>query len=134
MPALLAAKPVKLRIANRTVEKAKDLAVQFADLGKISACRFEELGGQQFDLIINATSAGLSGDVPPFPASIIDAAVACYDLSYSMHDTPFCAWAHEQGSAEVHQGWGMLVEQAAESFLIWRGIRPDTAPVRELLP
>jgi len=134
VPALLAAKPAKLRIANRTVEKAKELAVQFSDLGKISACRFEELGGQQFDLIINATSAGLSGDVPPFPESIIDAAVACYDLSYSMTDTPFCAWAREQGAVEVHQGWGMLVEQAAESFLIWRGVRPDTVPVRALLP
>ncbi len=134
VPTLLAAKPAKLHIANRTVEKAKDLAVQFADLGNVSACRFEELGGQRFDLIINATSAGLSGDVPPFPESIIDDTVVCYDLSYSMNDTPFCAWAREHGAAEVHQGWGMLVEQAAESFLIWRGIRPDTAPVRKLLP
>jgi len=134
LPMLLEAKPASLRIANRTVQKANDLTEQFAELGKLSACRFEELGGLQFDLIINATSAGLSGEVPPFPESIIDADVVCYDLSYSMTDTPFCIWASEHGADEVHQGWGMLVEQAAESFLIWRGVRPDTKPVRALLP
>lgn len=134
VPTLLAAKPTKLRIANRTLQKATDLATQFADLGNVSACQFDELGGQQFDLIINATSAGLSGEVPPFPESMIDADVVCYDLSYSMTDTPFCRWAREQGAADAHQGWGMLVEQAAESFLIWRGVRPDTVPVRALLP
>ncbi len=133
-PALLDAKPANLRIANRTLEKAQDLAIQFADLGDVSACRFDELGGLQFDLIINATSAGLCGEVPPFPAAIVDADVACYDLSYSMTTTPFCAWAREHGAFEVHQGWGMLVEQAAESFLIWRGVKPDTLPVRALLP
>jgi len=134
VPPLLAAGPARLQIANRTVAKADALAEQFTDLGDVAACRFDELGGLQFDLIINATSAGLSGDVPPFPASIIDADVICYDLSYSMGDTPFCAWARAHGAGEAHQGWGMLVEQAAESFLIWRGVRPDTAPVRSLLP
>ena len=134
IPTLLEAQPTSLHIANRTLEKATNLAEQFASLGEISPCRFEELEGQQFDLIINATSAGLAGEVPPFPASIIDADVICYDLSYSMTDTPFCNWACEQGATEAHQGWGMLVEQAAESFMIWRGIRPDTAPVRALLP
>jgi shikimate dehydrogenase len=134
VPALLEKKPASLHIANRTLEKATDLAEQFADLGNIEACRFEALDGQQFDLIINATSAGLTGEVPPFPASIIDSDVICYDLSYSMTDTPFCNWACEQGATEANQGWGMLVEQAAESFMIWRGVRPDTAPVRALLP
>jgi shikimate dehydrogenase len=134
VPALLAENPASLNIANRTLEKAADLAEQFADLGNIETCRFEALDGQHFDLIINATSAGLTGEVPPFPASIIDTDVICYDLSYSMTDTPFCNWACEQGATEAHQGWGMLVEQAAESFMIWRGVRPDTAPVRALLP
>jgi len=134
VPILLDAQPASLHIANRTVQKARDLAEQFADLGDLSACRFDELNELQFDLIINATSAGLSGESPPFPESIINADVVCYDLSYSMADTPFCAWARKHGAAEVHQGWGMLVEQAAESFLIWRGVRPDTAPVRALLP
>jgi len=134
VPPLLEAKPVSLRIANRTLEKANDLVERFNTLGDISACRFEELGGLQFDLIINATSAGLSGDVPPFPESIVDADAICYDLSYSMTDTPFCHWAREHGAIETHQGWGMLVEQAAESFMMWRGVRPDTSPVRQLLP
>jgi len=131
---LLEAGSASLHIANRTVQKAKDLAEQFADCDNISACRFDELRELQFDLIINATSAGLSGEVPPFPESIIDADVTCYDLSYSMSDTPFCAWAREHGAAVAHQGWGMLVEQAAESFLIWRGVRPDTAQIRSMLP
>ena len=134
VPVLLDAKPASLHIANRTLEKAIGLAEQFADLGEIITCRFDELDGQQFGLIINATSAGLTGEVPPFPASIIDTHVICYDLSYSMTDTPFCNWARQQGATEAHQGWGMLVEQAAESFMIWRGVRPDTAPVRTLLP
>ncbi|MAF82626.1 MAG: shikimate dehydrogenase [Gammaproteobacteria bacterium] len=134
VPMLLDAQPASLRIANRTVQKADDIAEQFADLGEITACQFDDLDGLHFDLIINATSAGLTGEVPPFPGSIIDANTVCYDLSYSMGDTPFCVWAAEQGAAETHQGWGMLVEQAAESFLIWRGVRPDTSPVRALLP
>lgn len=134
VPPLLAAKPAGLRIANRTLEKANDLVERFDILGDISACRYDELGGLQFDLVINATSAGLSGDMPPFPDSIIDADAICYDLSYSMTDTPFCRWAREHGAIETHQGWGMLVEQAAESFLIWRGVRPDTSSVRRLLP
>ena len=133
-PALLGSGPKELRIANRTLDRAKDLARAFGQLGKVSACRFDELGGQQFDLIINATSAGLHGEVPPFPASIITAEVVCYDLSYAMTDTPFVTWAKSNGAISVHQGWGMLVEQAAESFLIWRGVRPDTRPVREKLP
>lgn len=134
VPALLGERPEGLTIANRTAEKAEDLAERFADLGAVYACRFDALAELQFDLIINATSAGLSGKVPPFPAAIVGPDAACYDLSYSMSDTPFCRWAREHGAAAAHQGWGMLVEQAAESFLIWRGVRPDTAPVRDQLP
>lgn len=134
VPTLIDAGATSLHIANRTLQKASDLAGKFIDLGKVSACQFDELEGLQFDLIINATSAGLLGEVPPFPESIIKADSICYDLSYSMTETPFCEWARNLGATEVHQGWGMLVEQAAEAFLIWRGIRPDTAPVRKLLP
>ena len=133
-PALLGTGPKELRIANRTIDKARNLARAFAKLGKISACRFDELGGKRFDLIINATSAGLDGTVPPFPSSIIMPTTVCYDLSYAMTDTPFIAWAKANGAKNVHQSWGMLVEQAAEAFLIWRGVRPDTKPVREKLP
>ncbi len=123
-----------LHIANRTVAKARELAEEFADLGSVSACSYEELAGQPFDLVINATSAGLTGKVPPFPASVIGEETVCYDLSYAMTDTPFVSWAVDHGALSVHQGWGMLVEQAAESFAIWRGVRPDTSPVLERLP
>jgi shikimate dehydrogenase len=134
VPALLGAGLEDLRIANRTVERARHLVAGFERLGPVSACRFDELDNQRFDLIINATSAGLQGELPPFPPSIIGADTVCYDLSYAMTDTPFVAWARHHGAGQAHQGWGMLVEQAAESFFIWRGVRPDTAPVREKLP
>jgi shikimate dehydrogenase len=134
VPALLGSGPRELCIANRTVERARQLALGFSSLGKIQACRFEELAGQRFDLIINATSAGLRGDLPPFPPSVLDPDGVCYDLSYAMTDTPFIAWARYHGVSRAHQGWGMLVEQAAEAFFIWRGVRPDTAPVRARLP
>jgi shikimate dehydrogenase len=134
VPALLGSGPRDLRIANRSIDRARELAERFGKLGKVLPCRFDELGGQRFDLVINATSAGLQGETPPFPASILTKDVVCYDLSYAMTDTPFIAWARQHGVAQAHQGWGMLVEQAAESFFIWRGVRPDTQPVRAKLP
>ena len=138
VPSLLDAKTRSVLIANRTVERAEELATAFgeagANLGPISACSFDALGTQQFDLIINATSAGLHGEVPPFPASIIDAEVVCYDLSYAMKPTPFIAWATDNGATKAHQGWGMLVEQAAASFRIWRDVKPDTKPILANLP
>jgi shikimate dehydrogenase len=134
VPALLEAEPARLLIANRTPEKAEGLSLRFSDLGEVNACSFDELGGISFDLVINATSAGLQGEVPPFPESIISRGSVCYDLSYAMHDTPFVAWARTLHADDIHQGWGMLVEQAAESFKIWRGARPDTRPVRRRLP
>ena len=129
LSALLEAGPERLHVANRSVERALALVEEFAALGKLTASSFDELEGQKFGLIINATSAGLGGDVPPFPASLITEQVICYDLSYGLNPTPFSNWAREQGAAQSVMGWGMLVEQAAESFEIWRGVRPDTAPV-----
>ena len=134
LPPLLEQIPAEVVIANRTVEKAKGLANAFADLGTLRACGFEDLGDQEFHVIINATSAGLEGDLPPFPTSIIQPNVICYDLAYSMKDTPFVSWAKQHGCTRAYQGWGMLVEQAAESFAIWRGVRPETASVRRQLP
>ncbi len=128
-PALLEAGPAQLTIANRTPARAEALAAEFADLGPIQACAFDALPRQPFDLVINATSAGLHGERPPFPGSIIGPETICYDLSYAMTETPFLAWAREQDCRHAYQGWGMLVEQAAEAFLIWRGVRPETAPV-----
>lgn len=125
---LLALTPDEIVIANRTPAKATALAEDFSDLGIISGSSIEELSGS-FDLILNATSAGLAGELPPIPPSVITNGTTCYDLSYGKADTPFVTWALEHRCPRVLQGWGMLVEQAAESFCIWRGIRPETAPV-----
>jgi shikimate dehydrogenase len=126
--------PAELMIANRTVEKAAALAAAFADMGNLTARGFDQLEDRNFHVIINATSAGLDGEIPPFPASLISPDTICYDLSYSMHDTPFITWAKKNGCKQAYQGWGMLIEQAAESFNIWRHVRPDTEYVRNRLP
>ena len=134
VPALFDTNPRDIMIANRTLDRAQALASDFRMLGKINACQFQALGGQRFDLVINATSAGLRGELPPFPTSILGPQALCYDLSYAMQETPFVAWARENGAGRVAQGWGMLVEQAAESFYVWRGVHPDTKPVIAKLP
>jgi shikimate dehydrogenase len=128
---LLEAKPASLVLANRTLERAETLRREFAAHGAIEVCSFADLAGRgAFDIIINATSAGLRGEQPPFPASLVAPQSFCYDLAYSRNATPFVAWASAHGAGRAVQGWGMLIEQAAESFAIWRGVRPDTAPVR----
>jgi len=127
---LLEMEPASLRIANRTLEKAKALADYFSRSGPVTACRFDVVPvTEQYDLIVNATSAGLYGDEAPYPAAAVSDNTFCYDLSYALEPTPFCTWANEQGAAKSTMGWGMLVEQAAESFRIWRGMRPDTAEI-----
>ena len=126
---LLAQQPSSLIIANRTVEKAERLAELFDDLGPVSASGFDWLR-EPVDVIINATSASLSGDVPPIAGSLIEPGKTfCYDMMYAKQPTAFCRWASEQGAAVAMDGLGMLVEQAAEAFLLWRGVRPDSAPV-----
>jgi len=127
---LLEMQPKSLRIANRTLEKAQILADHFEKNGPITACRFNVVPvSDSYDLVINATSAGLQGAAPPYPEAAISDSTFCYDLSYGLNPTPFSVWAREQGAAQSVMGWGMLVEQAAESFRLWRGVRPDTAPV-----
>ena len=116
-------------IANRTPERATALAAAFADLGATHGVGFEDVGSEPFDLIINATSASLSGEMPPVPASAVGRATVCYDLAYGRAATAFVDWAREHGCAQALQGWGMLVEQAAEAFRLWRGMRPATATV-----
>ncbi|HLW22824.1 MAG TPA: hypothetical protein VKT22_00520, partial [Steroidobacteraceae bacterium] len=86
-----------------------------------------------FDLIINATSASLSGEMPELPAGLVDEHTFCYDMAYGRGHTPFTLWARALHARRTSKGWGMLVEQAAESFLLWRGIRPATGPVLEAL-
>ncbi len=127
---LLEARPESLMIANRTISKAQSLAEHFSSEGPVSACRFDNVRTPPvYDLVINATSAGLKGEMPPYPEDAIGEDTVCYDLSYSMKATPFATWAAEHGAARSVMGWGMLVEQAAESFELWRGVRPDTAAV-----
>ncbi len=126
---LLEKKPRQIIIANRTVEKAKLLVEQFSDLGCLYSCGFDELTGQQSDLIINGTSASLQGELPALPEGLIHRKSVCYDMMYSAHETVFNRWARERGAAITLDGLGMLVEQAAESFFIWRGVRPQTAAV-----
>jgi shikimate dehydrogenase len=126
---LLSLGPTELVIANRSPERAVNLASLFSDLGAVRGCGFEDVGDDSFDLVINATAAGLTGSVPNIDSNVIASHTVCYDMSYSRSATPFVTWAIEQGCARAHKGWGMLVEQAAESFTLWRGIRPNTEPV-----
>jgi len=127
---LLEMQPASVQIANRTLGKAQALVDHFKVQGPVAACHLSAVPvSEPYDLIINATSAGLQGDSPPYPAAAISENTFCYDLSYGLSPTPFSTWAREHGAAESVMGWGMLVEQGAESFKLWRGIRPDTAPV-----
>ncbi len=120
-------------IANRTPSKAAMLAAEFADMGTISGCEFSMLRGPPYDLVINATSASLQGEMPVLPPGLVGEQTMCYDMAYGRGDTPFTRWAKTLHAARATKGWGMLVEQAAESFSLWRGIRPNTQPVLEAL-
>jgi shikimate dehydrogenase len=126
---LLEQRPARLVIANRTPARALELAQLFADLGPVQGGGFPELAGQRFDVVINGTAASLQGEVPPLPDDLLRPGAACYDMMYGDGPTAFVAWAQAHGAAQALDGLGMLVEQAAESFLLWRGVRPDTAPV-----
>ncbi len=129
---LLAESPARLVIANRTPERAAELAAQFSGgSASIEACSFDSLTGS-FDVVINATSASLSSELPPVPASVVGPHSFVYDMMYAAQPTPFLQLASQQG-AHVRDGLGMLVEQAAESFYLWRGVRPQTAPVYQWL-
>ncbi|MDY0048220.1 MAG: shikimate dehydrogenase [Thauera propionica] len=129
---LLGERPAVLAIANRTMAKAEELVRAFAaDAGetRLSASSFAALAGQSFDVIINATAASLSDDVPPLPPGLYADGALAYDMMYGRGDTAFMAAARTDGAARVADGLGMLVEQAAESFTLWRGIRPDSRAV-----
>jgi len=121
--------PASVFIANRTEERAIHLAQQFRSHGLVQGGGFDALGEDAFDLIVNGTAASLEGVVPPIPASCIASRTCCYDMMYGREPTPFLDWAQEHGAAQTMDGLGMLVEQAAESFALWRGVRPDTRPV-----
>lgn len=121
--------PSHLLIANRTVDKAQKLAADFSDLGDVRACRYEALASNHFDLIINGTAASMTGDLPELPSDILSDEGCCYDMMYSAEPTPFMRWGAANAAWAVSDGLGMLVEQAAESFYIWRGVKPKTRAV-----
>ena len=130
---LLAANPSMLLIANRTQSRGEALARRFMDMGTVRAVRLDKIPDTTFDLIINATSASLSGASLAIPKETVSSSTLCYDMSYGKGPTPFTTWARGAGATQAVKGWGMLVEQAAESFQIWRGVRPDTRPVLQAL-
>lgn len=130
---LLREQPASIHIANRTVERAEALVEEFAELGTLSAGSLDDLGDQQFDLIVNAISAGLSGEMTPIPAQIVSERCCCYDMLYGAEPTPFMKWAAHNTAWAVSDGLGMLVEQAAESFYVWHRARPETQPVIQQL-
>lgn len=129
---LLNAGPRLVHIANRTADKADLLASAFEDLGTVSGGGLDPLAADRFDIVINGTSSGLSTAVPAIPEVCVGDAF-CYDMLYAPAETPFQSWCRRHGARKSVDGMGMLVEQAADSFALWRGVRPDTAPVRELL-
>ena len=130
---ILEQSPATIVIANRTIAKAINLAAEFHPKGSVSGCGFNDLKNRQFDLIINATSSSLSGQLPPLPEGLLAKNGICYDLAYSNEPTVFVRWGRENQALKSLDGLGMLVEQAAAAFFIWRGIRPKTGPVIELL-
>ncbi len=130
---LLESRPEQLVIANRTASKAVALAATGSSIGQVEGCGLDDLEGRQFDLIINATSAGLDGKVPQLPSNILKAGGWTYDMLYGDLPTAFVRWGQEQGAAVTLDGLGMLVEQAAEAFLLWRGLRPRSGPVIQML-
>lgn len=130
---LLEQEPREVRIANRTPERAERLRDEFADLGEISASSFDEVDDRPWDIIINATAASLAGEVPALPRHAVGRDTVCYDMAYGRGETAFMRWAADRGSMRAHKGWGMLVEQAADAYLLWRGVRPATRPVLDAL-
>ncbi len=133
LPALLALRPARLVLANRTPSKAIALAERFADLGPIEPCGLTELMGQRFALIVNGTAASLDNQLPPLPDQLLAVGGGAYDLVYSDTPTPFLRWCHDQGAAQAADGLGMLVAQAAAAFALWRGVWPEIDPVLSVL-
>ena len=130
---LLDESPRRLVIANRTASRAAELARRFAAQGPVSAVALDGLAAEAFDLVVNATAASLAGDLPPLPRGTLRGGGVAYDTAYAAQPTPFVRWGAGEGAAVATDGLGMLVEQAAESFRLWRGREPRTGPVIEAL-
>ena len=130
---LLDGSPRRLVIANRTASRAVQLARGFAEQGPVSAVALDALGTESFDIVVNATAASLAGDLPPLPPGTLGAGGVAYDTAYAAQPTPFVRWGMGEGAAVATDGLGMLVEQAAEAFRIWRSVEPRTGPVIDAL-
>jgi shikimate dehydrogenase len=134
IPSLLAEMPRQLIIVNRTMSKAEELVERFGDRGSMRACAYEKLSCGAVDLVLNATSLSLTGEIPPLASSVVNAETWCYDMMYTSDGrTPFLDWCADRGAAVCRDGLGMLVEQAANAFYLWHGVEPDTAPVIRML-
>ncbi|GAA4895437.1 shikimate dehydrogenase [Ferrimonas pelagia] len=129
---IFACSPRRVVIANRTADKAVALARDFAELGVVSGCGLDEMSGE-YDLIINGTSASLSGALPAMEGVRLSHEGSTYDMAYGKEATPFQRWGQAQGGKHHLAGLGMLVAQAAESFSLWRGVKPEVVPVLEEL-
>lgn len=138
MAALVHKQAAGITIVNRTVSKAELLVEEMQSMAPVEAMSYEMLqdaasNGLAFDLIINGTSSSLKGEMPSLDARLLAPGCCCYDLMYAAEDTPFVKWAKQHGANKSLDGLGMLVEQAAEAFALWRGVRPDTGPVIDQL-
>jgi shikimate dehydrogenase len=126
---LLAEQPAELVVSGRNPWRPEELAAAFKALGPIRPCTHLALKGDRFDLVLNATSAGHQGEAPRLPPGLLAPGALAYDLNYGEAARPFLDWARSAGAAQATDGLGMLVEQAAEAFQLWRCVRPDTAAV-----
>jgi shikimate dehydrogenase len=133
---LLDAGATSITVSNRTMSKAAEIAATFSRYGRVEAVAPDAFGARRHEIVVNATSLGMGGAVVaefPFAGSIFAPGAFAYDLIYSDTETPFMRWARAHGAARASDGMGMLIEQAAESFALWRGVHPDTKPVFALL-
>ena len=130
---LLAEQPEHIHIANRTASKAVDLAASFHDHGPVTGSGLDDLGDEDWGIVINGTAASLAGQVPELPDTLFAPAALAYDMMYSDKPTAFMEWASAHGASDTADGLGMLVEQAAESFHVWHGVRPETQGVINVL-
>jgi len=127
---LLSANPASVHVANRTIERAEKLADTFASFGTIEVSNYDNLDKfASFDVVINATSMGFDNSAPPVPVCILHSNTFAYDMMYKAQQTPFLAWCEQNGVTKYTDGFGMLVEQAADAYLIWEGVRPKTRKV-----
>jgi shikimate dehydrogenase len=130
---ILEQEPREIVIVNRSVDKAVTLAGEYTASVPVGGCGYADLDDTPFDMIINGTSASLHDELPPLPSSVVSTQSWCYDMMYGDKPTIFMRWAADHGAATCSDGLGMLVEQAAASFYLWRKVRPDSAPVIALL-